>query len=496
MINLKRAKNNKWIIQKNINSAAIIKQFLYIAKRLNNSADKAEMLKEFKKSGYYKGRSPSGSENTMGVRTSEMKFWMFGYSIPGSPKGTFVLSPTALNICKDRTTSNIAKNSLVNLFGLQYPHPFSDTSSQFKIEAGKLIIHLLLDKRIEEKLYIDEACYFLPFLESIDSNSYEELIDSILEFRKLSFCEKDQLFKTVPNYNDLFGNVFHEFNYYFLRIFEALGVFSIIEDPFYNSGLVHVFRHGKGTPRNDSCRSRKKIPGFFTINKNIVAEAKILDKKFSCFDKPISRADVDILSKQDFVLKLYQQRLTDYLCALDPTLSKQKIVNDIVFNMVHMSKYGSKDGKDFENALKPFFELFREATNVEVISGSGDTDLLCDIRDQNTDEIYKINVDGKTSGTSTSSLNPARLNKHLVLNGSRYCIVVSSRFASGVATDLNGYNIVAITAQTLADYCLNSLNCSNDGYANFSMLESIIAKNIGNNITQVTQNFISNYFGV
>ena len=57
--------------------------------------------------------------------------------------------------------------------------------------------------------------------------------------------------------------------------------------------------------------------------------------------------------------------------------------------MVSAARYGSRDGKDFENTLKPFMYLFREVRNVENIGGSGDTDLLCAI--EGDGDIYKIN---------------------------------------------------------------------------------------------------------
>ena len=52
------------------------------------------------------------------------------------------------------------------------------------------------------------------------------------------------------------------------------------------------------------------------------------------------------------------------------------------------------DGKEFENSLKPFMELFRETANVEIISGAGNTDLLCAMEDAD-ENIYKMNVDAK-----------------------------------------------------------------------------------------------------
>ena len=159
-----------------------------------------------------------------------------------------------------------------------------------------------------------------------------------------------------------------------------------------------------------------------------------------------------------------------------------------------MSKYGDKTGKDFENSLKPVFELFRQAANVEIISGSGDTDILCTMIDKNNSK-YKINVDAKTSHSSTSMLNGSRLENHLLIHNSKYCIVVSPRFARGVSNDIKKYKIVAINAETLANYCFNEFNCSPDGLIDYSILEEIISVNLGNNITKIVDDFIKSCYG-
>lgn len=493
MIKLHRSKDHKWIFQKNISSANIMQRFIDIANKMDNKAYKEVMLSELRKSGYYHGRSYLGSSNTMGVRTSQMKFYMFGYSLPSSPKQSFFLSPMAANILKDKTSENVGKMCLINLFSMQYPHPFSDTPEQFRIYCGRLIVKLLLDTRLGRKLYIDEACYFLPFLENINSVKYNELVESILEFRKLTFFEKDSLFKEVADYDNVFANVFHEFNYYFLRIFNGLHVLDIVGDEYYNGGRLHSFHHGNGnTYRNDAYITRGDYSGYFKIKDNLLNYAVSLINSFSPFEKPKTVAD--FFSEEDYVLDLYQTKPLAYLSTINPSLRRNKEVSDIIFNMVHMSRYGSRDGQDFEKSLKPLFELFKQAENVELIGGSGDTDILCAMRDDNN-SLYKINVDAKTSSSSTSSLNPARLTNHLNLHKSKYCIVVSSRFAIGVGGDIAGSRIVAITAETLANYCINGYNLSKDGFIDFSMINEIINKHLGYNITRIVDEFINNYYG-
>lgn len=493
MIFLNRTKDHKWIFQKNIKSALIMQQFVSITNRMDNRAYKEVMLAELKRGGFYHGRSSSGSANTMGVRTSQMKFYMFGYSLPSYPKQSFFLSPMSASILKDRTVGNVGKMCLINLFSMQYPHPFSDTRPSFKIYFGRFIVKLLLDDRLKRKLYIDEACYFLPFIEKIDSVKYNELVESIIEFRKLSFKEKQSLFREVKDFDDVFSNVFHEFNYYFLRIFNEFHVLDTVGDEHHNDGKLHSFHHGNGeTFRNDAFASRAKYSGYFKITSELEDYAKKLTLNFSAFEKPKSEADY--FSKEDFILDLYQTKPLAYLSAIDPSQKRNKDVSDVIFNMVHMARYGSRDGQDFEKSLKSLFELFKQAVNVEMISGAGDTDILCAMRDED-DSLYKINVDGKTSANSTSTLNPARLMNHLKIHDSKYCVVVSPRFASGVSKDIEGSKIVAITAETLASYCINEYNLSKDGFIDFAMINEIIRRNLGANITHAVQEFVNHYYG-
>ena len=119
-------------------------------------------------------------------------------------------------------------------------------------------ILLVVIKILEKKLYIDEFVYFLPFIEELNLEIYTELIDSILKFRKMSYDDKLELFKSTPNYEDIFANCMHEINYYFLRIFAGFGCLEIVSDYFHNNGKLFSFRHGSGnTYRTDAYASRK-----------------------------------------------------------------------------------------------------------------------------------------------------------------------------------------------------------------------------------------------
>jgi len=152
--------------------------------------------------------------------------------------------------------------------------------------------------------------------------------------------------------------------------------------------------------------------------------------------------------------------------------------------MVHDSKYGTRDGKSFEESLSNVFRLFREAEQVNIISGSGDTDILCKMKNDKKD-IYKINVDAKTTQKILSQINPRRIVYHIGKNGSKYCVIVSPRFARGAKLDIKDQKIVTIEAETLATYCLKECLISSDGMANYDLLDSLISANLGLDITKI-----------
>lgn len=492
MLTFDRRKDNKWIFQKNISSADLMKSYLEELNGISNSIDFESMKNSSRIKGDYKGRSSTGNANTFGVRFSQMCFYMFGYKF----NNKFIPSPMTNNLLNPNGRISKESNSLVNLFSMQFPQPYSETNADFKIYAGRLIVKLLLDERIERKLYIDEMIWFLPFIEKISQDSYDELVNEILNYRNLTYSLKLQLFKSVRNFDDLFANVTHEINYYFLRIFEAFGVLKIIEDKNHNDGRLFAFNHGQtGTKRNDSYKSRAKTSGYVILAENVVEDAKKLNQNFSAFDIPTTEASEGIYSKRDWLTELYEIEPLKYLNCISDSFEVSKHVMETISRMTYVSKYGSSDGKEFERALKPVIELFRETENVEIISGAGNTDLLCAMRDEN-DSIYKMNVDAKTRKSALEEINARRINSHIEKHGSKFCIIVAPKFAMGVQRDISGNNIVVLRAEELGTYCYKECNSSRDGYADFGSIYNIIKNNYGKDITDPLRDLMSDRYGI
>ena len=487
MIELERSMEHRCIIDKNVNSRDILAEFAQIMHQSHNGFDIDGI-----------GDAVGICPITSGVRLLQASYYMFGYSYnAGTGRKIFMPSPMMMNILSTEDESIKAKNYLVNLFCIQYPNPINRTPACFEIYLGRLIVKLLLEPRIQQKLYIDECIWFLPFIEKLTPDVYDELIESILEYRRLSFGEKMRMIRSIPDYNHLFVNVTHEMNYYFLRLFEDFGVLDIFGDPSHNGGNLFSFKHGNtNTYRNDAFKSRKSYSGYVKLTPGVYGQAKKLCEHFSIYDCPTKESSEDIMSKRDWLTNVYEIEPLLYLNCLESRIDHRSEVSSIVTSMVHASKFGSRDGHDFENALKPFLYLFRETRNVDIISGAGNTDLLCTMEELPSERLYKMNVDAKTRGSALEEINPIRITNHIRRHGAEFCIVVAPRFASGVQGDIREFQIVTVRSEDLGAYCYRECMESRDGYADFSSLLTIIHENQGRDITSKVRDLTESRYGI
>ena len=156
MIKLNRDKNHRWIFQKNVSSKEVINGYLEAINSIKDTENKQAIQDHMRANNLYKGRSEDGSLSTMGVRFSQMCFYMFGYRKQNSSNQyVFMPAQTTINILSD-DNNDVKKNMLVNLFAMQYPHPNSKTHKDFSICCGRLILQLLLEEKLNKRLYIDE----------------------------------------------------------------------------------------------------------------------------------------------------------------------------------------------------------------------------------------------------------------------------------------------------------------------------------------------------
>lgn len=490
MLNLNRSKNNKWIFQKNINSSNLVEAFIQAQEMQWNIINREQTIEILRARNAYRWRGSDWAQNTMWVRLSQLCFYMFCYK-----KGDhFFQTPTTeLFIRNDWFWKE--KALLINLFSLQYPNPYSETPENFNIYAWRLVVKLLLEERIWKKLYPDEFIRFIMFLERIDENIYEELINEILRYRALSYIEKKNLFMSITNHNEVFANCIHEANYYFFRIFNWFWVFELIEDNWHNGWSLFKFQHwNTSTYRSDAIISRWTTSWYIKLFDSLVDKAQILNDQFSAFDTPDTQATC--ATKDERIRELYEFNMLKYISIINEDNEYDENVINILKNMVYQSRFWSNDGRTFEDSLVPVFELFRENIDSTIISWAWDTDILCTM-EVPINNRFKINADAKKKQRwRLEAINPVRLTNHLRRNGSRYCIVVAPKFASGTQWDISWYNIVTLEAETLAKYCLKECLNSHDWLADYESIHSLIEHHLWTDITSNIDSLIDEKYWI
>ncbi len=463
---MNRTKDNRWIFQKNISSFKKMIEYVEELTTNSNVIEYNTLLRQLNQ----RENSNMTSESTLGVRMSQLAFYMLGY------KSNDKFVPSILT--QKYMSGNIEKEvfGLLNLFSMQYPHPFSNTDSLFSVYLGRLILKLLSDNRLSNKLYIDEFIWFLPFIKSIDLDSYNKLVNNILDYREKTYSEKLCMFELIDNYDDVFANVTHEFNYYFLRIFSEMGILILVEDSNHNDGNLFRFKHGDtNTYRTDAYKSRANVSGYVEINSIVYdSTVKLLDI-FSLFS-PIP-TPANSISREYWIKDLYEFNMIDYLSAIESVDTPDIFVQE----MIRESRFGDDSGKSFEIAVQKVFDLFEDVKYTELISGSGDTDVLCIFENQDLNEL-KFNIDTKKSKKGLSQINPSRINKHLEIHNSNYTIIITSRFSKGANKDIKGYKIVNLDVETLGKFVLSFFN--NNNFLEYKNINDIIQQNFGSNISK------------
>lgn len=156
--------------------------------------DIKNILENLKENKLYHSRSQTISLTTLETKISQLCYFMIGYQ-DGSRKN-FIFSPLG-KIYLDNFYANSTNRSyvfLTLLFSIQYPHPHS-RSPNYQLFPFRLIFKLLTDNRLENILYNYEVFMLVMRTRTNDLQSYENLIQEILEYRSKSDEEIEKLIK-------------------------------------------------------------------------------------------------------------------------------------------------------------------------------------------------------------------------------------------------------------------------------------------------------------
>lgn len=484
------SRDNKWVFKKHTSDINNIINLAFYLK--NNKSDisknsKKIMYENFKNTNFYNPRQ-SLRDNPLDAinhKLDGLKYFMFGYSERYENKDKFIFSPLGnlfLSNLSSKSEYNLPKIFITMLMAIQYPHPSSNPSKEFNLYPFRLIFKLLLDKRLDKKLFHFEIVNFVIFQTNITHSSYEKLIIDILEYRsknnklKFSNIKKDEKYVTKSVY---------EWQYYIVKILSQM---DIIETTIGKEkiDLYHPVKSLKSKPTKRIAHN-----GYVTLNNKLYEYVERFLDEHTIYEKPLLLNDPNS-STSDIIKEIYSFYPNILLEELNMNVNNSE--NEILKLPKLIEKYSlnpnNETSKDFEDVLLTAFEMFYNV-DAHKLSGSGNTDIECIFLP--TKE--KFAIEAKSTSNKLSYVNAGRLNHHRNNIGAKYTLLITPKYVPSVRHDIKNSPIVIIKANTFAEYLYNSI-ISEKKEIDYSDIHKIVIENYGTDISLLISELTISNFGI
>lgn len=465
-----RIDRKKWILYRHTTDfdklvvlAEILKSF---TKTGISKEDKTNLNLKLRELGLYNERNPELPLDAINHKINQLSYYMFGYQAKVDGQDRFLFSPLGNLFLKHvEDKEKTAKIFLAMLWAVQYQHPHSGTDNEFQLYPFRLIYKLLTEPKLSNKLYAFEVAYSVVFVKEISSKSYDELVNELLELRRLSDEELAQKFQEDRH---AFVNSAYEWDYYVSTLFESSGVLN-------KSAGVFICKLQHGNTNTFRKITRNEV----TIPENLKALVQQLENEYSFLEKPLLLNDPERL-KIDVIKEIYSFYPKSLLIEIG------ELVDDIKYELLNLPKLieqyaNNNDGAEaylFEDALTDGFNMFYNV-EAEKVGGAGNTDLECLYLTKKK----KFAVDAKSTKNKLSGINAGRLEGHREKIGGAYTIVVTPRFVPAVLQDIRTSPIVIIRATTFSEYLYNCID--NDlREIDYEDFDNIIVNNLGKDISK------------
>lgn len=472
----------KWTLMKYFNDFDMLTLYANALKTNTSISDKdiENLMKVMIEEGKYKPRE-SLSIDTGKFKTIQVAWYMFGFYEKGARKSKkFVFSPLGNLLLENLGDSkSVAKIFATMLIGNPFRNPFSRMSEEFNIFPFRLIFKLLLDKRLENKLYNDEVFYLVMFLKTCSVDDYELLIKDILELRQMPVMEKLKIFKKDES---VLANAIHEWRYT-SKLLEGAGILKLSEGICVGS-LIQGNNTGSRAFRTDFSELNIQIKDFVK---------KLLDN-FKFDDLPYTEEEIGARFSEDYWVSFYNfypKLLLEELGILDDDGNQALL--DIVSGISEYSfNINEGDSDKFEKALESSFNLFKDV-DARQIGGPSNTDVECIYT---FDEGVKtFAIEAKSTRNKLTGINTARLKTHREKIGAQYTLLVTSNYTPGVVSDIRESRIVLFKSSILSNYFYQSIKYRGRDLT-YQYLDNLVIENLGSDLSNVLKNYIFEEFGV
>lgn len=469
---------NKWILYKHTSNYELIKA---VALDVKNScktdisnAERERMQERLAFLNMYRTRNPKERPlDSINHRINTLEYYMFGYEDDSEGK-RFIFSPLGNLFLKHiNDEEKLVKIFITMLYTMQFQHPASGTDKEFQLYPFRLIFKLLTDERLNGRLYNYEYALLIVFVNSVDQNKYDNLVEKILELRNKSDKEIEKLYKSDEH---TYVNAVYEWEYYTCKLLSSVGIFDRVKGtPICK--LYHPTKSGSHSkPTGRTARN-----GYVSLNNNIKNFVVTLIEKYSFLQKPLRLDDPERMTL-DVVKEIYSFYPSELMREigesdeLSSLLELPKLIEEYSINPENETAYL------FEEVLDEGFSMFY---NVETnrIGGAGHTDIECLYLTKKK----KFAVESKSTANKLSGINVGRLREHREEIGGEYTIVITPRYVPAARRDIKGTPIVIVLASTFAEYLYNNIfhDVRDVDYADF---DDIIVEHLGEDVSK----FISN----
>lgn len=476
-----------WIFKKHTNNIQLLIEMALHLKSNKSSVsieDKKAMYDIFSESELYNPRKSLRDKplDAINHKLDGLSYFMFGYSDKINNENKFIFSPLGNLFLKHlNNKEKLSKIFSCMLIGMQFPHPYSHPSEHFLLYPFRLIFKLLLDKRLQGKLYHYEVYKYIIHTTFIDDTKYEFLVNSILDSRDKSWNEK---FNELSEMQYKIVKSVYEWQYYIVPLLGSLHIFKI-DDGDIDQKLYHPQRDGSKSPPT----ARKANNGYVEMNDNLTDFISKLLDEYSFLDIPTSLSDSQRKSS-DVTKEIYSFYPNLLLTEIGEAISVESHILNIPKLVTEYSRNpdNSTSGK-FEKILEEAFNLFIDV-EAQWLAGAGRTDIECMYLPINE----KFSIEAKSTKNKLSMINAGRLKRHRALIGANYTVVITPRYVPSVRYDVEGQDIVLITADTLAEYLYNNI-ISNNRNISYSEIQTIVVANLGRDISTQISNLTLSKFG-
>jgi type II restriction enzyme len=480
-------KKKKWILYKHTCNYDIIKAVALDVKN-NCKADVSDkerqrMKERLSELNLYKTRNPKHKPlDSINHRINTLEFWMFGYEQLINKQKKFIFSPLGNLFLKHiNNHQKCRKIFMTMLFAMQFQHPASGTDKDFQLYPFRLIFKLLLDTRLENKLYNYEVELFLVFINRINETVYGELVNKLLKLRK----EPNSLIaKMLKNDEHTMVNAVHEWEYFTKKLLTTVDIFE------YQKGEnICKLYHPTKTNSKSKPTARTATTGYLSLKSDLIDFCSLLSHEYSYVESPLKldahdRLSIDVIKE---IYNFYPKILLDEIGEQNAAFNSDLLELPKLIELYSLNKNNATAYK-FEDVLVKGFDMF---SNVDVskLTGAGKTDIECLYLTKQ----MKFAVEAKSTAKKLTYINAGRLKKHRNDISATYTIVITPKYVPSVRYDIMDEKIVIIQASTFAEYLYNHI-FHEVRDIDYKDIDDIIIQNFGNDISQTISDFTLNKF--